>query len=164
MLDTSRHDRSQFSCEDATFTEWLQRYSGQSRRGNTAATWVIADGSDRVVAYVTLSMFAIDRSKAPRDLGKAAPDPVPALLIGRLAVDRAAAGRGLGTALVKHILATAMELNLQAACKAVVVTALNDGARRWWHELGFTPFDPDDPTNFDLYLLTDHVAATLEAL
>lgn len=164
MLDLSKHDRSQFNCEDPSFTEWLQRYSGQSRRGNTAATWVIADGSGQVVAYATLSMFAINRSKAPRKLGKAAPDPVPALLIGRLAVDQTAAGMGLGTALVKHILATAVELNLQAACRAVVVAALNDAARRWWNRLGFTPFDPDDPNNFDLYLLTDDVAATLNAL
>lgn len=145
MLDTGKHDRSQFSCADASFTEWLQRYAGQSRRGNTAATWVIADRSDHVVAYATLSMFAIDPSRAPRDLAKAAPDPVPALLVGRLAVDQAAAGLGLGTALVKHILATAVELNLQAACRAVVVTALNDGARRSWNRLGFTPFDADDP-------------------
>lgn len=164
LLDLSRHDRSQFSCLEPSFTEWLQRYSGQSRRGNTAATWVIADGTERIVAYATLSMFAIDRSKAPGKLGKAAPDPVPALLIGRLAVDQSVAGLGIGTALVKHILATALELNQQAACRAVVVTALNDAARAWWHRLGFTPFAPDDPSSFDLYLLTDDVAATRDSI
>lgn len=161
LLDVSRHDRSEFRCEEPTFTQWLQRYSGQSRRSNTAATWVIADGSDRVVAYATLSMFAIDRSKAPRNLGKSAPDPVPALLIGRLAVDQAAAGLGLGTALVKHVLATAVELNLQSACRAVVVTASNDSAPAlvaptWLHVLRpgrpqqLRPLSTDGPRGRDL--------------
>lgn len=164
LLDTTKHDRSAFTCEERAFTEWLQRYSGQSRRGNTAATWVITDVEQRVVAYATLSMFAIGRSRAPRAIGKAAPDPVPALLVGRLAVDQTATGLGLGTELVKHILATAVELNLKAACRAVVVTALNDDARRWWHKLGFMPFDAEDAANLDLYLLTDDIAATLEEL
>ena len=149
-------------CREAAYADWLKRYAGQNRKANTAATWVIADGQHQVVAYATLSMTAIDISTAPTALRKAAPDPIPALLIGRLAVDERHEGLGLGTELVKHILATALELNQSAAFKAVVVTALNDDARTWWHDrLGFAPFDPDNPDNFDLYLLTSTIAATL---
>lgn len=75
------------------------------------------------------------------------------------------AGRGLGTELVKRILATAVELNESAAFKAVVVTALDDTALAWWRDrLGFTPFDPNDVDNYDLYLPTTVIAATLETL
>ena len=138
--------------------DWLHRYAGQNRRNNTAATWVIADQDHRVAAYATLSMTAIDHTAAPARLRKAAPDPVPALLVGRLAVDEAFAGLGVGTAMVRHLLATAVEVNLSAACKAVVVTALHEQARAWWLQLGFAPFED---AGLELYLLTADIQKTL---
>jgi len=141
--------------------EWVRRYAGQSRRHDTAATWVIADAADIVVAYASIAMTGIDRSAAPGMVAKGAPDPVPALLLGRLAVDRRYTNLGIGTALVTHVLATAVELNEKAACRAVVVTALNPRARTWWERLGFHPFDPDEPAQLDLYLLTSELQATL---
>ena len=77
------------------------------------------------MAYASIAMTGIDRSAAPEIVAKGAPDPVPALLLGRLAVDRRYASLGIGTALAAHVLATAVELNEKAACRAVVVTALN---------------------------------------
>jgi GNAT superfamily N-acetyltransferase len=109
-------------------------------------------------------MTGVDRSSAPGPVAQQAPDPVPALLIGRLAVDRSVSGLGIGTALVAHVLANAVALNEQAACRAVVVTALDDRARSWWERLGFHAFDANDPDSFDLYLLTSEIAATLESL
>ena len=65
--------------------------------------------------------------------------------------------------MVKHILATAVELNLKAACRAVVVTAPNP-AYNWWQRFGFEPSDSEDSTNLDLYLLTKDISATLAQL
>jgi len=141
--------------------EWLRRYAGQNRRRDTAATWVIADAQLTVLAYASVSMTGIDRSSAPNVLAKGAPDPVPALLLGRLAVDRRNVGLGVGTALAFHVLATAVELNEKAACRAVVVSALSQDARTWWERLGFHPFDPEKPGELDLYLLTAEIDATL---
>lgn len=163
-LDPARRDRSDFDSGEPGLDEWLRRYAGQNRRRDTAATWVIADAEARVVAYASLAMTAIDRSAAPGPVARRAPDPVPALLLGRLAVDRRHAGLGIGTALVAHVLATAVELNATAACRAVVVAALNADARRWWEQLGFHPFDPNDPEGSDLYLLTSEIEATLSVL
>ena len=160
-LDPSRHDRSSFDSGEPALDDWLRRYAGQNRRRDTAATWVIATSEDHVVAYASLAMTAIDRSAAPAPIAKQASDPVPALLLGRLAVDRHHAGLGIGTTLVAHVLATAVELNAKAACRAVVVTALHPRARTWWERLGFHPFHPDDPTDTDLYLLTAEIEATL---
>ncbi len=129
-----------------------------------AATWVVADAEDVVVAYVTIAMSAIDRSSAPASIALQAPDPVPALLIGRLAVDRRHSGLGVGTAHVAHVLATALELNAKAACRAVVVAALHESARGWWQHLGFRPFDPADEQSLDLYLLTAETHATLSRI
>ena len=164
LLDTTCHVRDGFDSGEASLDEWLRRYSGQNRRGNTAATWVVVDAHDVVAAYATLSMTGIDRSAAPAKLAKGAPNPVPALLLGRLAVDGRHAGLGLGTALVAHVLATAVELNQSAACRAVVVTALNEAAREWWHRLGFQSFEPTNPDSLDLYLLASDIETTLRTL
>jgi GNAT superfamily N-acetyltransferase len=161
LLDSRRHDREEFDSGEQVLDEWLRRYAGQNRRRDTAATWVIADANDVVVGYASVAMTGIDRSPAPYPLAKGAPDPVPALLLGRLAVDHRYANLGIGISLAVHVLATAVELNEKAACRAVVVTALTRQARGWWERLGFHPFDPDEPDQLDLYLLTSEVDATL---
>jgi GNAT superfamily N-acetyltransferase len=161
LLDVRRHDREQFDSGEPVLDEWLRRYAGQNRRRDTAATWVIADANNVVVAYASIAMTGIDRSAAPETLAKGSPDPVPALLLGRLAVDRRYSRLGIGTTLVAHVLATAVDLNEKAACRAVVVTALTDKARTWWERLGFHPFDPNEPDQLDLYLLTAEIGATL---
>lgn len=163
-LDPKRHDRSTFDSGAPDLDDWLRQYSTQNRRRDTAATWVVTDAHSVIVGYVSLAMTGIDRSGAPAEVAKHAPNPVPALLIGRLAVDRSASGFGIGTALVVHVLATAVDLNLRVACRAVVVSALDDGARSWWERFGFHPFDPDDAENLDLYLLTNEIEETLRSL
>lgn len=163
-LDPKRHDRSTFDSGAPELDDWLRRYSTQNRKRNTAATWVVSDSSSVVRGYVSVAMTGVDRSSAPSALGAHAPDPAPALLIGRLAVDRSVSGLGIGTMLVAHVLANAVALNEQAAFRAVVVTALDDKARSWWERLGFHPFDPVDPESVDLYLLTSEIAATFESL
>lgn len=162
LLDLARHDRSRFESGEPVLDQWLQRYAGQNRRRDTAATWVIADAEDVVVAYASVAMTGIDRSAAPAALARQAPDPVPALLLGRLAVDRRCAGLGVGTALATYVLATAVELNEKAACRTVVVTAINARARAWWERLGFRSFDPPDAGQLDLDLLTADIKRTLD--
>ena len=163
-LDPRVHDRERFDSGEPVLDQWLRRYAGQNRRRDTAATWVIADSGDVVVAYASVAMTGVDRSAAPEALRRGAPDPVPALLLGRLAVDHRYASLGIGTALAGHVLATAVELNEKAACRAVVVTAINDQARTWWERFGFHPFAPDEPDQLDLYLLTTEIEATLRRI
>ena len=164
LLDSNRHNHKSFSSGEPSLDEWLQKYASQNRRRDTAATWVIADEDYVVVAYVSLSMTGIDISNAPDELAKRSPKVIPALLLGRLAVDQRYAGMGVGTKLVAHVLATAVDLNTKAACRAVVVNVLNEGVRAWWQRFGFQPFDPADPKGLDLYLLASQIQATLEAI
>lgn len=161
LLDLRRHDREQFDSGEPVLDEWLRRYAGQHRRRDTAATWVITDVNNVVVAYASVAMTGIDRSAAPEVVAKGTPDPVPALLLGRLAVDHRYSSLGIGTTLAAHVLATAVELNEKAACRAVVVTALTARASTWWERLGFHPFDAGDPDQLDRYLLTSEINVTL---
>ena len=144
--------------------EWLRHYATQNRRRNITGTWVIADDNFTIAGYLTLSMTGIDASAAPSIIGKGTPGIIPALLLGRLAVDSKYAGQGIGTALVKHVLALAVGLNAQAACRAVVVNALNQDSLAFWVHLGFHQFNQDDPDNLDLFLLTGEMQQTMAAL
>jgi GNAT superfamily N-acetyltransferase len=163
-LDPGRHQRDEFDSGEPALDEWLRRYAGQNRRRDTAATWVIADAGNGVVAYASVAMTGIERTATPATVSKRSPDPIPALLLGRLAVDRRHAKLGIGTALTTHVLATAVELNHKAACRAVVASALNPTARSWWEHLGFRPFYPNDPAELDLYMLTSEIEATLQQI
>lgn len=140
--------------------DWLRRQAGQSRRADTAATWVIADDEYRVVAYVAMSMGAVDTSYAPTKLTTRGLRQIPVLLCGRLAVDQEYRRLGLGTVLVELLLRKAIAANDEIACRAVVVNALDAEARAWWERFGFVPFT-DSPDERDLYLLTGDIELTL---
>ena len=163
VLAPAEHDRSRFDSGAPALDDWLRRFAGQNRRRDTAATWVVTDGAGEVMAFASVAMTGIDRSAAPETVARQAPDPIPGLLLARLAVDRRVQGLGVGTALVAHVLSTAVELNTKAACRAVLVGAVDSAARSWWERLGFGPFDPADPDGLDLYLLTSTIEATLRA-
>lgn len=118
----------------------------------TVRSWILATAEYRR----NHRPFHAARTARPR--ARCSPRPVPALLIGRLAVDQAFGGIGLGSAMVRHVLATTLELNQSAACKAGVATALHDHAQQWWLRMGFDPFDEG---SLDLCLLTKDIARTL---
>jgi hypothetical protein len=76
----------------------------------------------------------------------------------------AIARRSCSARFAAPVLATAVDLNDRAACRAVVVSALDDAARSWWEPLGFHPFGPADDDNLDRCLLTSEIEATLHSL
>lgn len=159
----SAHDRSDFVSGADSLDRWLRTQAGQSDRADTARTWVVTDLEDRIVAYVAMSMSAVDISTAPSGLRSGSLPQIPALLCGRLAVDQRFRGLGLGTVLVRLLLTKAMEANSAAACRAVVAHALDEDAREFWERFGFRPFSVGAQER-DLYLLTKDVEATLARL
>lgn len=158
-----RHDRTRFDCGNPALNDYLRRTALSSQRSDFARTWVITDTTDRVVAYMTLAMTGVDRGAAPA-LAAGASAVVPAVLIGRLAVDRSVARRGVGTQLALHGIRFAVAARGTIGCKAVVVDALDRTARTWWQGLGFRPFDASDPDCLSLYLTTKDALATIAAL
>ena len=102
-FDADHHQRGEFACGETSLDEWLRRYARPNRRGNTSAVWVNIDANQTVVCYATLSMTSGDRSAGPKPLSKGAPQQIPALSIGHLAIDTRVAWLGLGTEMVKHL-------------------------------------------------------------
>jgi GNAT superfamily N-acetyltransferase len=148
-----RHDRGAFSCGVAGLDVYLKRLAGQDVRRRIARVFVCAEeGSDVVLGFYTLSALSIDVSALPEDHARKLPShPVPAALIGRLAVDRSAQGRGLGRLLLADAIQRTLGASEQVAVHAMVVDAKDEAARRFYLAHGFLSL-PDQPMRLFLPL------------
>jgi GNAT superfamily N-acetyltransferase len=148
-----RHDRGVFSCGVAVLDAYLKRLAGQDVRRRIARVFVCTEeGSDVVLGFYTLSALSIDVSALPEDHARKLPShPVPAALIGRLAVDRSAQGRGLGRLLLADAIQRTLGASEQVAVHAMVVDAKDEAARRFYLAHGFLSL-PDQPMRLFLPL------------
>ena len=108
-------------------------------------TNVICDiATGAVAGYVTLSAAQIERALPPKSLQRNRPDPIPALLLGQLAVDLRHQGRGCARSLVLFALKTAVRFAKEIGCFGVITHPLDDGVRQFYSQFGFEdlPFDP----------------------
>jgi GNAT superfamily N-acetyltransferase len=141
------HDRAAFSSGNEALDRYLAQQANQDARNHVAAPFVLrASGSTRIVGYYTLSAFVIELADIPFDLRKRLPryPRLPAVLLGRLAVDRQFAGQGWGAVLLLDALKRSLEQSSQIAAMAVVVDAIDDAARSFYEHYGFQRFVDHD--------------------
>ena len=135
-----------FACGQPTLDDWLAKVAVRAERDQTARTYVSVDqDTGRVVGYYCLSAFSVERASiGGGTLARNAPRAIPAVLLGRLAVDRTAQGRGLGVPLLHDAVVNAELVSARIGSRALVVEALGDSAARFYTRYGFRPF-PSDP-------------------
>lgn len=148
VYDARRHDCRGFVSGEPDLHVWLQDKAADAARARVAQTFVwVDDGpeADVVVAYYALSAHAIPRIEAPSRIGRGVPDPVPAALIGKLALDQRLHGQRLGEVLLVDALHRIIDAGTQGpAVRAIVVDAATDAGRRLYARLGFVP-SPNRP-------------------
>jgi GNAT superfamily N-acetyltransferase len=127
---TANHDLTDFDCGVPVLNAWLKQRALKNE-SRFSRTYVVCDG-DKVVAYVCLSAGAVERAAAPGKLRRNAPDAVPVSVIGRLAVSRAHAGRGLGADILADALRRIAVASQSIGIGAVLVQAKDDDARRFY--------------------------------
>ena len=134
-----RHDWAAFSCGVPELDRYLARQAGQDVRRRIARVFVCtAEGSNVVIGFYTLSALSMDLSSLPEHLARKLPrHPVPAALIGRLAVNRSSRGRGMGRMLVADAVKRTLSASEEIAVYAVVVDAKDRGAKRFYEAFGF---------------------------
>ncbi|WP_370289440.1 GNAT family N-acetyltransferase [Nocardioides sp.] len=124
-----------------------------------ARCYVTVDrGTDRVLGYYTLSAVAIARADVTGRARRNAPDPVPAVLLGRLAVDISAQGSGLGKALVRDAILSTLAAADTIGVRLLLVHALHQAAADFYAALGFRPSPTD---SLHLYLLLADARSSL---
>lgn len=141
-------------------TDWLKQRAGQFDQRDLARTYVVVKaGEPAVLGYYALSNHRVSFDALPPDQSKGPPRlDVPVILLGRLAVDRAAQERGLGSHLLIDALRRARNLAEHIGVRAVKVDAIDEEARRFYLKIGFTAL-LDDPKHL---LIPMHVVRKLD--
>jgi GNAT superfamily N-acetyltransferase len=134
------HDRAAFSCGVEALDRYLKQQASQDARNHVAAPFIVrAEDSTRIIGYYRLSAFTIEPVELPTELTKPLPryEQLPAVLIGRLAVDHDFAGQGWGTLLLMDALQRSLDQSHQLGAMAVVVDAKDDRARSFYEHHDF---------------------------
>jgi len=159
----AHHDRSSFSCGEASLDDYLRQRARQDDERNVAKVFVLYDvQASRVAGYYTLSASAVQLDALPADARRRLPryPLVPVVLLGRLASDRGSQRRGLGEALLFDALRRAFDIGTrQIAATAVVVDALHGRARSFYEQYDFRQFADDE---FRLFLTMRTIGRLLE--
>jgi GNAT superfamily N-acetyltransferase len=105
---------------------------------------VIDEPTRTVVAYYASSTASVMRAAAPRRTAQNHPADLPAILLGRMAVDSRHQGKGLGGAMLKHFMTKAIEVSEKVGVRLVLVHAKDEQAKDFYQHHGFTesPIDP----------------------
>lgn len=144
-LLTADHSLERFDCGDQPLNDWLLRRALRNQGEGSSRTWVVTDG-ERVVAYYGSSIAALARDEAPGRIRRNQPDPLPAMLLGRLAVDRDHQNQGLVAALLKHFLLKAVEVSQLTGLRLVLVHAKDQQAASFYRHFDFEASPIDDLT------------------
>ena len=139
----AHHDTDAFTCGVESLDRWLKQRALKNQTTGASRTFVVCDG-DRVLAYYALASSAVATELATGRLRRNMPDPIPVVVLGRLAVDRSLHGTGLGRALVKDASQRVIQAADSIGIRGLVVHALSTEARDFYVRLGFDP-SPLDP-------------------
>jgi predicted N-acetyltransferase YhbS len=142
---TAEDDREAFDCGRESINQWFRRHAWRNQQSGTTRTNVVCDATTgAIVGCVALSAAQIERAFLPKPAQRNQPDPLPAVLLGQLAVDRRYHGRGYARSLMWFALATAVRFSKDLGCFGVLTHPLDDGLRAFYGRFGFEdlPFDP----------------------
>ena len=134
------HQLEEFDSGVATLDRWLRQSARTAAASGTAATYVLCRGQ-RVVGYYALAMSAVAHERAPSRLRRGMPDPVPVVLLVRLALDRRDHGHSLGGHLLVDALRRCVRGGRAFGARAVVVDAISPTAITFYLHFDFHPLD-----------------------
>ncbi|MTV33229.1 GNAT family N-acetyltransferase [Rhodoblastus acidophilus] len=139
---TMEHDLSSFDCGEPALNDWL-RERALKNESRFSRTYVVCDGR-RVVAYFCIAAGAVERAAAPGKVRRNAPETIPVSVIGRLAVSRDHAGKGLGSAILSDALRRIALASQSIGIGAVMVHAKDEKAKRFYLRCAEFIEYPDD--------------------
>lgn len=139
-------DRQSFDCGRDSLNLWFRRHAWHNQQLDVSRVSVMCDGQTGAIAgFVSLSATNIERAFLPKARQRNQPDPVPAILLGQLAVDRRYQRQGCARSLMFFALTTAVRVSQDLGCFCVLTHPLDDGVRTFYRGFGFEtmPGDPD---------------------
>ena len=137
------HDLTKFACGRPSLDDWLRSRELKNQISGASRSYVVFDNGE-VVAYYCLATGAVESRQAPGKIRRNMPDPIPVMVLGRLAVDTRLQGQGVGKALLKDAILRTLQAAEIAGIRCLLVHALDDAAARFYRRNGFldSPIDP----------------------
>lgn len=138
-----QHDCSAFDCDHAGLVEWLRRRARNNEAAQGSRCFVACEGK-RVVGFYALAAGSVRRAAAPGAVRRNMPDPVPAIVLDRLAVDCAWQGQGLGADLLQDAVLRALRASREIGARVLLCHAVDERASHFYLHHGFvgSTFDP----------------------
>jgi len=136
------HDRTTFSCGQPDLDDWFRRRASQDETRNFARVFVAVDTELGVIGFYSLGSFTLSIDDLPEEIARKLPryDAIPAALIGRLARDERARGRGVGALLLADAVRRILVAGRSIGIFAIVVDAKDERAIEFYKAFGFRPF------------------------
>lgn len=137
------HELDNFDSGEPSLDEWLKKRASKNQSSGASRCFVICNGK-QVIGYYSLSAGAINHEVAPKSMRRNMPDPLPVLLLGRLAIHKNYQDKGLGTALLRDAMLRAVSVAHDAGIFAILLHCLNEDAKKFYLSRGFveSPLQP----------------------
>lgn len=142
-----------FLCGEASLDGWLKRRALANQMSGATRTFVVADQDGRVYGYYAMAAGAVSHQMATSGVRRNMPEPIPVMVLARLAVDHRAQGVKLGAALLQDAVNRAVAVSQNAGVRALLVHALHDRAKQFYEHYGFQA-SPQHPMTLMLRLNT----------
>lgn len=147
----ANHILDEFACGEASLDDWFKRRALTNHMSGASRTFVVTDQNDRVFGYYAMAAGAVSHQAATSNVRRNMPDPIPVMVLARLAVDRRAQGIKLGASLLQDAVGRAMSVSQNAGVRALLVHALHDRAKQFYEHYGFLE-SPQHPMTLMLRL------------
>lgn len=148
---TAVHLLDEFDCGQASLDEWLKRRALSNQLSGASRTFVVTDQGGRVYGYYAMAAGAVSHQTSTSSVRRNMPDPVPVMVLARLAVDQQAQGIQLGASLLQDAVGRAVSVSQNAGVRALLVHALHDRAKDFYERHGFQA-SPQHPMTLMLRL------------
>lgn len=131
------HLLDSFACGEPPLDDWLKRRARANMASGASHTYVACEGQ-RVVGYYALAVGAVDVTAAPGRFRRNMPDPIPVVILGRLATDLTQQGKGIGRALFRDAGLRSMQAAGIIGIRGMLVDAISDEAKAFYLSLGMS--------------------------
>ena len=147
VLLTEAHDGWSFNSGESTLDDWLRHRAWNNMQAAASRTYVVClPSSQKIIGYFALSMGQILAQDVTGSMRRNMPNSIPAVVLGRLAIDLAWQGKGLGRAMLGDILRRSLRASAEVSARLVIVHAISPAAEAFYHHHGFTRLPVEAPT------------------
>lgn len=143
----AEHDSIDFNSGEVVLDEWLQQRALINDQTGASRTFVVCE-SQKIIAYYSLAAGSISHHTVSASVKRNMPNPIPAIILGRLAIDQSLQGKGVGASLLQDAVLRAKAASEYIGARVLLVHALSESAKQFYLKFGFQASKMDEMSLF----------------